>query len=180
MSYQPHRYTAKSVDRFIPVLEQLCRQAQTGKMETISFFASDLFLSLNTAMARLRDAVAAITTGIIVDPRVPADLLQVMWKQYQMTSHNGNKVLLVPRNTEQTRPTLNVESGAQRKYLAVLNTSQPRFEEILTSFACLLGQRLLEGTVLIEGQLSETLQPVLMDRNDIMFRPETPTTTIML
>jgi hypothetical protein len=179
MTYQPHRYTSKSVDRFIPVLERLCRQ-DPDHPETISFFASDLFLSLNTTLARLRDAVAAITTGIIVDPRVPADVLRATWKKFHLTSHNGNKVLLVPRDTKQTTDSLNVETGSHRRYLAVLRTNQPRFEEVLTAFACLLGQRLLEGTVMVEGPLSDTLQAVLLDRNDIMFRQETPDTTIML
>jgi hypothetical protein len=180
MTYLPHRYTTKSVDRFIPVLEAVCRQSYLGKVEQVEFFASDLFLSMNTAMARLRDAVHAITTGIIVDPRVPADVLRAMWPKYRLTSHNGTKVLLVPRNTEQTPTTLNVESGEQRRYLAVLDTDRPRFEETLTAFACLLGQRILEGSVLIEGPLSETLVAVLLDRHDIMFRQETSTTTIML
>jgi hypothetical protein len=134
---------------------------------------------MNTAMARLRDAVHAITTGIIIDPRVPAEVLHAMWPKFQLTSHNGTKVLLVPRDTKQGTP-LNVESGGSRTYLAMLRVDQPRFEEILGAFATLLGQRLVEGTVLIEGELSDTLQEVLLDRNDIMFRQDTPTTIIML
>jgi hypothetical protein len=178
MTFLPHRYTAKSVDRFIPVLEAVVRQAGSP-LQTVQFFPSDLYLSMNTAMARLRDAVHAITTGIIIDPRVPADVLRAMWPMFRLTSFNGTKVLLVPRHTEQGTP-LNVESGEHRTYLAVLRVDQPRFEEILSAFATLLGQRLLEGTVCIEGTLSETLHDVLLDRHDIMFRVESPTVTIML
>jgi len=177
MTYQPHRYRRSSVDRFVPVIEQLLRSGGTP----VSFDPADLHLGVETALARFRDAVHAFSTGLVTHPNINADLLRETWQRFKATS-DGHRVLLLSRQAEQGPPELTAfpVSGGRAQPLAMLRSTQPRFVETLTALAVLLGQRILQGEVHISGELTDTLQHRLETENDIVFRRETPNTWIML
>lgn len=166
MPYQPSQYREKSVNRFVPVLKLLL--ADTGK-SGVSFDPFAMLLSPNTAIARLRDAVHAISSGKVIHPSINADLLREVWSQYKITS-DGSIISISPRQTEERPQAVPTGGSRAATELAVLKVSQPRFVETLTAFACLLGQRILTGEVTIYGDLSSTLIDRLENDNDVVIK----------
>src|SRR6267142_1419810 len=176
MNYLPHRYRRSSVDRFVPVIEQLLRRGGTP----VSFDPSDLGINVETALARFRDAVHALSTGLVTHPNINAILLQETWLRFKATS-DGTRVLLLSRKAEQGPPQLTaVPVSEGRVPLATLRSTQPRFVDSLTALAVLLGQRILVGEVVIHGEITDTLKQRLESENDVAFRQEAQNTTIML
>ena len=129
-------------------------------------------ISLETAIARLRDAVHSLSSGLTTHPSVDATTLKEVWPLYRVDS-DGVNVLVVSRETKQNKPELLIHSGS-RTELAVLGSEDVRFVEVLTAFAVLLGQRFLQGEVTINGFLSDKLQHRLQSENDVVFIQDGP------
>lgn len=171
MTYLPHRHTWKSVSRFVPVLESLIHQHQVSHTGHVSFDPQHFNISIETAIARLRDAVQSLSQGLTSTPSIDADVLTAIWPHYKVTSE-GTRVLIVSRSTEQEEPVL-IHSGS-RESLATLTVESPRFVENLTAFALLLGQRILQGEVTILGDLPDSVRLRLLSENDIAIVQDGP------
>lgn len=170
--YLPHRFRAQSVYRFVPILDQLLKQHSNKGTASIGFSPFDLHISADTAIARLRDAVIALSTGKTTHPSINAHELAEVWPLYRVTS-DGDRVLVVPRLTKEGRPSV-MDVGPRTAALAVLHVNQERFVETVTAFAVLLGQRLLQGEVTINGNLPNSLRSQLETSNDIAIIQDAP------
>jgi hypothetical protein len=167
MNYIPYHFSAKSVSRFVPTIRALLEQHRRNGVANIKFNPLvDLNLGLETAIARLRNAVHSISTGITEFDSVDAATLKQVWPLYKITADDSN-VMIVPRETlEATPQTSNVSC------LATLRTGELGFDQDLTAFARLLSRRHLLGQVDIIGDLSESLQHRIVSENDVIFIPD--------
>ncbi len=173
-AYLAPRFGQRSVNRFVPILSRLC---QAQEPTAVSFTPSELGISVETAMARLRDAAHSLSTGLTTHPSINAETLSAVWPLYKVTS-DGLDVVVSPRKTEKGTPITPLSVRAADSY--ALRADAPGFVEALTAFAVLLGQRVLQGQVVISGVIDEDFKDRLSLRYDIAFRRETDNTTIML
>ncbi len=171
MTYLPHRHTWKSVSRFVPVIESLLNQHKHKGIASVTFDPATMGLSVETGIARLRDAVQSLSQGLTSTPTIKADDLTAIWPYYRVRS-DGTLVNVISRSTEQEEPVM-IQSGS-RESLATLKVEDPRFVETLSAFALLLGQRFLQGEVTILGDLDETLRLRLLSENDIAIVQDGP------
>ena len=174
MNFIPHRYSERSVRRFVPILRAL---SEGDTPRRLQFLPTDMGLNVTTAIARLRDAVHSLTTQLVVVPHLNPQNLAVRWKNYRIES-DGVNVQLLPRQTEQELPEIGFTSDSQTT-LGVLRTDEPQFDSLLAAFAVLLSSRKLFGSVRITGQLSDNTKDELMNRYDVAF-VDSGTDTIML
>lgn len=171
MTYLPHRHSWKSVARFLAPIRSLINQHRKHNTASVAFNPLSLNISVETAVARLRDAIHSLSQGLTSAPAIDAEELAAVWAFYKVTS-DGVNVLIVPRITEQEEPVL-IHTDS-RESLATLKVEDERFVENLTAFALLLGQRILQGEVTIIGNLDETLQLRLGSENDIVIVQDGP------
>jgi hypothetical protein len=165
MNYVPHRYSPKSVYRFVPVIDKVLSMHRNRGIASVSFDPTNLSISMETGIARLRDAVHALSTGMCPHPLINAEELRHVWPLYKVTS-DGKVVQVVARSVEQIEPVaMEPFAGVS---IAVLRTDDLRFTETITAFAVLLGQHLLVGQVDIVGDLSDSLRYRLESENDIV------------
>jgi hypothetical protein len=152
--------------RFIPVIRTVLSQHQRNGIANVKFNPLEMNLSIETAIARLRDAFHSLAAGLTTHPDIDQETIKQVWPEYKVIS-DGTNVLVIGRGTDQ--PT-EIELIVQAKTaLAVLRTDEAGFVEDLTAFARLLGQRYLQGQVDIIGDLSESLQHRIMSENDVVF-----------
>jgi hypothetical protein len=170
MTYLAHRLSWRSVQRFVPVIEHVLTAHQNG-IAHVAFDPKRMGISIDTAIARLRDAVQSLSQGLTSTPTINADVLTAIWPHYKVTS-DGTNVLITSRTTEQEEPVL-IHSGS-RESIATLTVGSPRFVENLSAFALLLGQRLLQGEVTILGDLSAFERNRLLSENDIAIVQDGP------
>jgi hypothetical protein len=163
MTYIPHRHSIKSVIRFIPAIRTLLDQHQRNGVASVSFNPLELNLSVETSIARLRDAVQSLTSGLTSHPSIDSEALKLIWPLYKVSS-DGTNVQILPRETKLVEPITQVQTR-----LAELVSDEAGFVEELTAFAVLLGRRRLQGQVDIIGDLSESLQHRIMSENDVVF-----------
>ncbi len=172
MTYLPHRHSWKSVSRFVPVIEALLDAHKKLGTANVTFDPLvGMNISVETAMGRLRDAVASLSQGLTSAPSIDAEELAAVWAFYKVTS-DGTNVQIVSRLTEQEEPVM-IQTGS-RESLATLKVEDERFVETLTAFALLLGQRYLQGEVTILGDLPPELQSRLLSENDIAIVQDGP------
>lgn len=169
MTYLAHRHSTKSVFRFVPVIKQLLDHHKSRGIAQVSFNPADMGISLETGIARLRDAVYSLSSGLTTHPSVDATTLKEVWPLYKVSS-DGINVLVVSRTTEQDEP-VPIHTGSSGS-LATLQVNDPQFVEIVTSFAVLLGRRFLQGQVTIEGQLSDNIKHQLESNHDVIITQE--------
>lgn len=173
MSKQAHRFTTANAVRFFPTFTQILAQGDIPL--TIRLTPSDLQLSTETVLARIRDAARSISLGHVVTPTIDADRFTRLWNQYYVTT-DGEDVLVVPKAEKERRgrsllpkqadrssPTTDVVSTS----VLVVNASQAT-EVVLRALALLLGLRILQLKVEILDQVSEELATELMNNNDVM------------
>jgi hypothetical protein len=171
MTFIPHRHSERSVFRFVPIITKLLNHHASRGSGTVSFNPLELNISVETAVARLRDAVFSLSTGLTAHPSVDAVTLKEVWKQYKVTS-DGTNVQVIPRATEQGE--LLTITGDSKDVLASLNVEDVGFAENLSAFATLLGRRLLQGQVIINGDLSDNLKRTLECDNDVVITQNAP------
>lgn len=171
MTYTPHRYSPRSVYRFVPIIKRVLDQHRSRGTATVMFNPLELNLSIETAVARLRDAAKALSSGITTHPSVDVTSLKEVWPLYRVDS-DGVNVLVAPRSTEQDEVVpIHTASGDA---LATLNVEDGQFVELVRAFAILLGRRLLQGQVVINGDLSENLQRQLGCDYDVVIIQDAP------
>lgn len=155
--------------RFIPVIRTVLNQHQRNGIANVKFNPLEMNLSVETGMARLRDAFHSLAAGLTTHPDVDQETVKQVWPEYKVIS-DGTNILVISRGTDQ--PT-EIELIVQAKTcLATLHTDEAGFVESLTAFAVLLGQRYLQGQVDIIGDLSGSLQHRLMSEHDVVFIPD--------
>lgn len=174
MSYLPHRHTDKSVRRFVPILETLIANHKTFGEYPVQFDPTQLGISVETGLARLRDAVHSITTGLTNYPNISSADLSAIWPRYHATS-DGTNIVIQPKH-----PTVHATRVHVSTKLATILVDQPNYESYLTAFAILLGNRILQGEVTIIGHLSDTLKQTLEGAYDIVITPTGPNQHTML
>jgi hypothetical protein len=171
MTYIPHRHGQRSVYRFVGIIVKVLDQHRRQGIASVSFNPLDMNISVETAIARLRDAVYSLSSGLTTHPSVDVTQLKEVWPHYKVTS-DGVNVQVVSREAKQDEP-VPIHTGTGTE-LAVLRSEDPRFVETLSAFAVLLGQRFLQGEVQISGFLSDTLQHRLQSENDVVFIQDGP------
>lgn len=174
MNYLPHRHTDKSVRRFVPVLETLISNHKTLGEYPVSFDPNTLGISVETGLARLRDAVHSIVNGLTNYPTIKASDLVVIWPRYHVIS-DGTNIVIQPKQTTANQAQLHVGTK-----LATLSTTHQVFPDLLTAFAVLLGHHILQGEVQINGELDPVLQQNLEATYDIVISPTGPNQHTML
>lgn len=170
MTYLPHRHSWKSVSRFIPVFVQLIDQHKRKGTATIMFNPSEMHLSVESAMSRLRDAAQSLLQGLTSHASIDAKELSVVWPLYKVIS-DGTNVQVVSRQTEQGEP---LRLGGSENVLSVLRVEEAGFIELVSAFALLLGRRFLQGQVTIVGDLSDQIRHRLESENDIAIVQDGP------
>jgi hypothetical protein len=167
----PHRYTARSVIRFVPVIRALLIQHRKNGVAVVKFNPVELDLNVNTAMARLRDAVHSLCSKFYTHPSIDSDELKRVWHLYKVVSNDDINVEIVSRGVELTPPNILIETPSGGVYTdsIVLRTDEAGFIEALTALALLFGRRLIKGQVDIIGDLSESLQHRITSENDVVF-----------
>lgn len=164
MPYLPHRHTHKSVARFVPVLENLIANHKTLGEGPVEFDPATIGLSVSTAIARLHDAVYSIRLRLTTYESVNPDDLSIIWPRYRITS-DGVKVMILPRIAGQR---LSILSNTGINVIHInLRSDETTFTETLNALAYLLGHRLLQGEVTIEGDLPDGLQETLEAQYDV-------------
>jgi hypothetical protein len=166
--YTPSRHKSHNVLRFVPVLQ---RVADNPEPVTIMFDPTALGLSQETAIARLRDAKTAFTSGKVFHPGLDADRLRAMWPKYRVST-NETHVILVPAEMVQAQP--------QVGSITALATVKADDVELLTAFATVFARRAIIGSVKISGVLDPELEQQIRDKFDIEFIHESPIITIMI
>jgi hypothetical protein len=175
MNYIPPRYSRRSVYRFVPILQKVCDSADPV---VIKFYPHELGLTQSTAIARLRDAKAALSTGMVTHPFINVDRLKALWPKYKIST-DADAVLLTPRTTEQTPTALPfVEIGGS--VIGTLHTDEPEFDAYLRAFAVLLGGRHLSGSLTILGKMSSKLIDDIHSQYDVAIQQQTQNHYIML
>lgn len=174
MNYLPHRHTDKSVRRFVPVLETLLSNHKTLGEYPVQFDPTTLGISVETGLARLRDAVHSIINGLTSYPTISPTELVAVWPRYHVIS-DGTNIVIQPKHGTANSTQLNVATK-----LATLSVSHPYFSDILTAFAVLLGHRILQGEVQINGELDPVLQQQLEAKYDIVISATGPNQHTML
>lgn len=169
------RFKPHNVLRFVEIVKIL----QNSPKE-IHFNPTPLRLSVDTACARLRDAILALSTGLVQHPDINSDLLAKVWPRYKVIA-DGEFVSVVPRQTEKETSVSVHPSDVESPALSwTLSAEHRRFCDSLRAFAVLLGERLLTGQLTIKGQLDPKLQKQIEQDNDVVFRKVDKQTTIML
>jgi|SRR5215472_356745 len=170
MTYIPHRYSDKSVIRFVPILKSLVDQHAKNGVASVKFNPLELNISMETAISRLRDAAHSLIEGISIHPSIDPGILKTIWPLYKVTS-DGIHVMVVSRQTEQSFDPTPILQGSTTS-LATLKCDEAGFVEELTAFAVLLSRRHLRGQVDIIGDLSESLRHRIESEHDVVFIPD--------
>jgi hypothetical protein len=174
MTYLPHRHTDKSVRRFVPVLETLLSNHKTLGEYPVQFDPNTLGISVETGLARLRDAVHSIVNGLTTYPNISPSELGSVWPRYHVIS-DGTNIIVAPKQANANATQLHVSTK-----LATLTVRHPYFSDLLTAFAVLLGHRIFQGEVQINGELDPTLQQQLEATYDIVISATGPNQHTML
>jgi hypothetical protein len=153
-----NRFDAETIAaRFLPVLKLF----STGEIKD-NFFINPASVRLNpkTYMARLRDAVKAIRTGLYHPPvSVDLDRLFSEWSRFRM-EEKGEQVVFYLRTGSET-PELTL--GNQVPSITI-----PFDMELIDAAAKLLGARCLRGPIKVDGVLGPRSRDMLTGSYDIV------------
>jgi hypothetical protein len=155
----PHRFSERSVLRYLDALVQLSRAADTPT----TFIIVRHELSAETVCCRFRDAVNAFLKGYVSHPLVNLDTLRRAWSLHKVT-HNGSDVTISPKAQKTAADVLACVTAGESGPLAVVPADDAT---ALSAFALLLGRRLLTGQVHLLGTPSPTLVSELTSAHDI-------------
>src|SRR5215831_9048423 len=140
--YRPPYYDWKSVRRFIPVIRLLVETHQRVGVANVQFNPLTLNLSVETAIARLRDAVKSLCLELTIDDSIDIEVLRQIWPLFKVTS-DGTRVTIVPRKLKETEP----EPARGQNVLATIRTDDVEFLEDLKALARCLSKRFSLGQV---------------------------------
>jgi hypothetical protein len=166
--YLPSRFKRTNVDRFLPVIQRVL----TGQRE-IRFKPAQIGISPATAIARVGDAILAITRGIQFYADVDADKLRELWLDYKIRYDHIGREVIVFRYKE--RPDALPDNILDTK----LVVESVNFERTLTAFAWLYGTHHLIGRLTILGMLDDELKHRLEDECNVRFEQTRPNEHIM-
>lgn len=162
MTPTPHRFSIKSVGRYLEVFERVAKS--TGDLE-ICVDPALLGLAPNTVEARIRDAAKAVVRGTVTSPNVAPYEFSLRWKTFKVKQRDN---LVYVTNLAEIK----AESfAAATDHIDVVIGDQPNAEAIATAYAVLLGTRRMQGTVVLRGFTSAFIT-TLSEEHDIGVRAD--------
>jgi hypothetical protein len=139
----------------------------------IRFKHDEIGLNSTTAIARVGDAVLAVTRGKQFYPDIDPDKLRDAWQNYRVTYDQIAREVVILRHKES--PT-SLPSNILDTTIVV---EEPNFRRTITAFAWLYGTSHIIGRLTILGMLNDELKHHLEQECNVIFQQIKPNEHIM-